>query len=1521
MAESPTQHRQLAPGPSQQSERSSGDSPTEERRGSVDSTKKRCSGERPCDNCRAFNRECIFDETLDQRRRVAARRTADELNYHRDLFNDLLTVLRAEDRSYALRLLELIRRNATNEELRIYIDQILVIIGEKGGESEQAVRKLEGIRSAMSEGATQSWRPQVMDIHYLCDDVPYRVPAQPWTNVTSDSDLVSHLVSLYFTWDYPFHAFLDRDVFLKHMASGDLKSEFCCPFLVNALLANACHFSDYSEAYARPGDAITKGADFLTEAERLRDQEPARLTLTYLQGLLLLYEKYSLSGKNDLGYKMLHKAIWIGENLGLVGERKPNLVDGGFSEDMDASLRRTAWGLFHIDTLIHHVNLERPDRHDQGAFWWPYPTHRAPQNSYLSEYFEKSYSLCEIAHDMSQHLFAIGSKELATRERIRIKDALYERLRRWVAELPASFAIEQGPPPYVLTMRMRYYTLIINLLLYHAEDEILGAVPEAMNLPESPTSPTSPSYLLVYSKRNVTESAARAIAVLACQHRRDFGMAHAHHFAVYAVNLALFVLVEQHSTFDILDSDFLSLASAYSSIASRSHLGRNMFHLFRQNVRAKCQGSRLRDSTAVTEEIKMLFDEECTSPSVFDGFADGLEKLDADVRYRVLGEHRLSDMLDRYETLSLGKDEIARGRFVTTTMTCLQCVVHDIMCTFRHNIPNFMAPWMSQFFMGNTYRSDRPSFSSATNQNVEGLSPNPAIATSPADWTWRDGGLGATAAAVANNPAAMNYQLYPFGQYPDLNMTVPPQPDRKSAPKIPIPRATSVKASSQRRRSARACEPCRQRKVKCDGGRPVCRKCREHDVGCSYIDIKRIRDQKQLGALSEKVDRYEKLLRQFEIESDPVTARRVKKALAAFEHTQADDPDDPDTSDAESTSSHGSLEDIDLVKEDLNRSDKAVAIGFFGKNSEVAWMQKLEDLWHQSESDGDKSNKSASIMSMSYHLDDLAIPFPESVDPFAVPEKELADQYFNAYMESVHPAFTVIRKNTFTTQYEQFSKKRNFSPPPRKWLAVLNMIFALGCRYCKLTGQVAVGEVDTDDTEFLNRARKLCLSGNVLFEHDDLQQIQVMLLVAFYLVALGQVNGASKFSSMALRSAISLGINLRFKDDKTHYASKEARTRLWWSIFLLEHLVTSITGRISGCDEGLSAALLPVPFDEEGAECNPGFSEPSSNSSLQVSCLQLTLFQTEDEAQSAAAWVSNREPSPTLLFHCLVDLNVIAQTIINNVYSLQGLRESSVQFEQRLQKYSQKLDTWLRKVPISYRFAISQEDDTYLSPRKGGAATKFARERIILAIYYYSARITLCRPCLSHTPTPLHKASNFSSRANFRAMTTLACLRAAISLLSILPENPDIAWLTTITPWWATLHFIMQATTALLIGLSTRPANETETNTTPQNKNAYLPTLDRHTMVSETQKALRWLHHLGFSSRAARRAFILCERFLSRMGPSLGLTVDELPSSEAFPPVGDVNMVGPEELSGFANEGYALHADGLTVDGLAMVDD
>ncbi|PYH86896.1 hypothetical protein BO82DRAFT_349999 [Aspergillus uvarum CBS 121591] len=99
------------------------------------------------------------------------------------------------------------------------------------------------------------------------------------------------------------------------------------------------------------------------------------------------------------------------------------------------------------------------------------------------------------------------------------------------------------------------------------------------------------------------------------------------------------------------------------------------------------------------------------------------------------------------------------------------------------------------------------------------------------------------------------------------------------AGKVAIPRTTSFNSQTQRRRSTRACEPCRLRKIKCEGDKPVCQQCADHNVTCTYVEVKRVRDQKKLCSLTSKVGIYEQLLQEVERTTDEDTARRIRRAL------------------------------------------------------------------------------------------------------------------------------------------------------------------------------------------------------------------------------------------------------------------------------------------------------------------------------------------------------------------------------------------------------------------------------------------------------------------------------------------------------------------------------------------------------------------------------------------------------------------------------------------------------------------
>ena len=86
---------------------------------------------------------------------------------------------------------------------------------------------------------------------------------------------------------------------------------------------------------------------------------------------------------------------------------------------------------------------------------------------------------------------------------------------------------------------------------------------------------------------------------------------------------------------------------------------------------------------------------------------------------------------------------------------------------------------------------------------------------------------------------------------PQSPLSAPSDGHRTKAAKIAIPRlkkttetASNSAITNGRHRVNHACEPCRQRKTKCSGERPVCTHCQDFKIACFYADGKRDRAKK-----------------------------------------------------------------------------------------------------------------------------------------------------------------------------------------------------------------------------------------------------------------------------------------------------------------------------------------------------------------------------------------------------------------------------------------------------------------------------------------------------------------------------------------------------------------------------------------------------------------------------------------------------------------------------------------------------
>lgn len=81
---------------------------------------------------------------------------------------------------------------------------------------------------------------RAMNVSYLTSTSPIEVKAKPWTKVAEDS-MVSHLISIFMTWELPFFPMIDRQRFLADFVAANTQTASgCSPLLVNAMCARAC---------------------------------------------------------------------------------------------------------------------------------------------------------------------------------------------------------------------------------------------------------------------------------------------------------------------------------------------------------------------------------------------------------------------------------------------------------------------------------------------------------------------------------------------------------------------------------------------------------------------------------------------------------------------------------------------------------------------------------------------------------------------------------------------------------------------------------------------------------------------------------------------------------------------------------------------------------------------------------------------------------------------------------------------------------------------------------------------------------------------------------------------------------------------------------------------------------------------------------------------------------------------------------------------------------------------------------
>lgn len=306
-------------------------------------------------------------------------------------------------------------------------------------------------------------------------------PLLSWTTVTTETEVVVHLINMYFTWHYPYFTTLSKSLFYRDFLLGKppgtpKRTVYCSSLLVNAMLALGCHFTSSPAGCADPNDQTTKGDHFFAEAKRLivENDEYEKPKLTTIQALCLMSVREAGCGREAKGWVYSGMSFRMAQDMGL------NLDSGGMTnskETMDEgeidARRVTFWGCFLFDKCwsnylgrlpqlpTSNITVPRYDvfPDEDADIWSPYTDtgigQLHSQASRTRTVALQLSNLCEISSDLliffyhPQHL----EKSVGRSQELKKLSELQTRLEAWRKDLPRELEAKEGQLPNVLLMQ------------------------------------------------------------------------------------------------------------------------------------------------------------------------------------------------------------------------------------------------------------------------------------------------------------------------------------------------------------------------------------------------------------------------------------------------------------------------------------------------------------------------------------------------------------------------------------------------------------------------------------------------------------------------------------------------------------------------------------------------------------------------------------------------------------------------------------------------------------------------------------------------------------------------------------------------------------------------------------------------------------------------------------------------------------------------------------------------------------
>ncbi len=345
--------------------------------------------------------------------------------------------------------------------------------------------------------------------------------------------------------------------------------------------------------------------------------------------------------------------------------------------------------------------------------------------------------------------------------------------------------------------------------------------------------------------------------------------------------------------------------------------------------------------------------------------------------------------------------------------------------------------------------------------------------------------------------------------------------------------------TGKRSRVLLACRTCRDRKTRCDGRQPVCTACEHRGVGatCSFEQPPKRRKKAQA---SQSVDLQSMSGRSGPSEiSRPEVSGPVHHSDVDIRHSA-----DPTLSAGQArTDDHPGTQDGDDIDGLATLPSYGYGDNAYGPSSAIRFTRGVMSLLgdraelHPQGLDTGKGSKTAR-------------DHPREAGDSVLPLRRSADEFLRCYLGFSYPLFPVLDRASFSRQYEALWMPADHDTvsEDRIFLATLNMVFALGCRF---SVTIAPDQQDAIAEQFLQRSRNTYSYD--LMDRVTLSHVQLLLLTAVYLQSSHSASACWNTVGLAVRVAQSISLHTPSDyDDKRSRVELQLRRKVWHSCVSLE---------------------------------------------------------------------------------------------------------------------------------------------------------------------------------------------------------------------------------------------------------------------------------------------------------------------------------------------------------------------------------